>query len=94
MCGRRRGNVADGFPPHWRDPEPLRVYLTNFYVKPEARGRGLAHGLLKTAVQEARCRGIKVVALHASKFGRPIYERNGFEESNEMMHYPDEDASC
>lgn len=73
------------FPPHWRDPEPQRAYLLNFYVAPEARGRGLAFGLLKTAVEEARRRGIKVVTLHASRFGRPIYERNGFEASNEMM---------
>jgi hypothetical protein len=33
----------------------------------------------------ARRRGVKVVTLHASKFGRPIYERNGFEASTEMM---------
>jgi len=26
-----------------------------------------------------------VVSLHASKFGKPIYERNGFEPSTEMM---------
>jgi GNAT superfamily N-acetyltransferase len=82
------------FPPHWRDPEAQRAYLTNFYVMPEARGRGLAHRLLKTAVLDARRRGIKVVALHASTAGRPIYERNGFEGTNEMMRYLDADASC
>jgi len=26
-----------------------------------------------------------VVSLHASRMGRPIYERNGFEGTNEMM---------
>jgi hypothetical protein len=26
-----------------------------------------------------------VVSLHASEFGRPLYERNGFEATNEMM---------
>jgi len=25
------------------------------------------------------------VSLHASKFGRPIYEKNGFEGTNEMI---------
>jgi GNAT superfamily N-acetyltransferase len=73
------------FPPHVRDPHPLRAYLLNFYVQPEARGRGLAYGLLKGAVEEARRRGIRVVSLHASEAGRPLYERNGFAASNEMM---------
>ena len=73
------------FPPHWMDAEPARAYLLNFYVDPAFRGRGLAYELLMTAVEDARRRGIKVVSLHASKFGKPLYERNGFEATNEMM---------
>jgi GNAT superfamily N-acetyltransferase len=73
------------FPPHWMDAEPIRAYLLNFYVDPAFRGRGLAYDLLKTAVEDARRRGIRVVSLHASKFGKPLYERNGFEATNEMI---------
>ena len=73
------------FPPHFLDPEPVRAYLLNFYVAPTARGRGLAETLLKTTVEDAKQRGIKVVSLHASHMGRPIYERNGFVGTNEMM---------
>ena len=73
------------FPPHWMDPEPVRAYLLNFYVEPAFRGRGLAVALLRLTVAEAGRRGIRVVSLHASKFGKPIYERNGFSASNEMM---------
>jgi GNAT superfamily N-acetyltransferase len=73
------------FPPHWMDAQPVRAYLLNFYVDPAMRGHGLAYGLLKASVEEARRRGIKVVSLHASKFGKPLYERNGFEPTNEMM---------
>lgn len=73
------------FPPHYMDAEPVRAYLLNFYTEPEYRGRGIAGKMLKTATSEAARRGIKVVSLHASKFGRPIYERNGFEGTNEMM---------
>jgi GNAT superfamily N-acetyltransferase len=72
------------FPPHWMDVQPMRAYLLNFYVDPEFRGHGLAYGLLKRAVEDARARGIKVVSLHASKFGKPLYERNGFEATSEM----------
>ncbi|QNI37966.1 GNAT family N-acetyltransferase [Edaphobacter albus] len=73
------------FLPHWRDLNPQRAYLTNFYVSAEMRGQGLAHGLVRRAVEAAQTRGIKVVILHASLAGRPIYERNGFKASNEMM---------
>jgi len=72
------------WPPHYLDEEPRRAYLLNFYVAPEMRGRGLARALLALAVDEAKARGIKVVTLHASKFGKPLYEQNGFEMSNEM----------
>ena len=73
------------WPPHWMDAMPLRAYLLNFYVEVEFRGHGLAYALLKTTVEDARRRGIKVVSLHASKFGKPLYERNGFELSSEMI---------
>jgi GNAT superfamily N-acetyltransferase len=73
------------FPPHWMDEEPVRAYLLNFYVDPAFRGCGLAYKLLKLSVEDARRRGIKVVSLHASKFGKPLYERNGFEPTNEMI---------
>ncbi len=73
------------FPPHWMDPEPIRAYLLNFYVDPAFRGRGLAQQMLDVAVAEAHRRGIQVVSLHASKLGRPIYERSGFEQTNEMI---------
>jgi ribosomal protein S18 acetylase RimI-like enzyme len=45
------------FPPHWMDAEPVRAYLLNFYVDPEARGQGLAGKMLAMAVEEARRRG-------------------------------------
>jgi len=73
------------WPPHFLDPEPRRAYLLNFYVAPEMRRRGLASELLALSVAEARARGINVVVLHASTFGKPVYEQNGFTISNEMM---------
>jgi Predicted acetyltransferase len=81
------------FPPHWMDPEPVRAYLLNVYVDPEFRGRGLARALLEIAVSDARRRGIKVVSLHASTFGRPLYERNGFKSTNEMILWSEADVA-
>lgn len=80
------------FPPHWMDPEPVRAYLLNVYVDPEFRGRGLARELLEMALNDARRRGIKVVSLHASTFGRPLYERNGFKSTSEMILWSEADV--
>lgn len=75
------------WPPHPFDPEgELRGYLLNIYVEPEYRKRGLAHELVERSMAEARRRGIRVVTLHSSQAGRPIYERFGFHATNEMMH--------
>jgi GNAT superfamily N-acetyltransferase len=70
------------------DTAPLRAYLLNFYTVPEARGRGYAKQILEAAVTECRTRGPRVITLHASRFGRPIYERFGFTASTEMMLAP------
>jgi GNAT superfamily N-acetyltransferase len=78
------GFWAMEWPPHYLDAEPRRAYLLNFYVAPEVRRRGLARELLGLAIAEAKARGIKVVTLHASKFGKPLYEQTGFEMSDEM----------
>ncbi len=73
------------FPPHFLQIGPVRGYLLNFYTAPDFRGRGLAKVLLKKVVEEARRRGCEVLTLHASESGRPIYEKNGFKQTNEMM---------
>lgn len=72
------------WPPHFLHAEPRRGYLLNFYVAPEMRRQGLARELLETSVAEAKARGLRVVTLHASKYGRPVYERFGFKTTDEM----------
>ena len=72
------------WPPHFLDAAPRRGYLMNFYVAPELRRQGLGRKLLDMAAGEAKARRIKVVTLHASKFGKPLYELSGFVMSNEM----------
>lgn len=73
------------FLPHYLDIHPARPYLTNFYTAPEARGRGIAKQMVVACIELCRERGYEVTTLHASKFGRPIYEKFGFEQTNEMM---------
>ena len=47
---------------------------------PEARGRGLAGGLLAAALLEARERGNDISTLQATKLGEPVYTRLGYEK--------------
>jgi GNAT superfamily N-acetyltransferase len=46
---------------------------------PEARGHGLAGGLLAAALLEARERGNDISTLQATKMGEPVYARLGYE---------------
>jgi hypothetical protein len=43
------------------------------------------HRMFVDSVQTDDAQMMKVVSLHASTFGKPLYERNGFELSNEMI---------
>ena len=85
VCVAGAGIFYADFPPHWLDTEAVRPYLLNFYTAGAARGKGYAKQLLGAAVEHCRARGCRVVVLHASKFGRPIYEKFGFAGTNEMM---------
>jgi GNAT superfamily N-acetyltransferase len=82
------GIFFQDFPPRYLDPAATRAYLLNFYTDPQARGRGLATRLLQCAVDECQSRNVRVITLHASKFGEPIYEKFGFNQNNEMILRP------
>ena len=67
------------------DPEQTqRAYLLNVYTEAKFRRRGLARKLTELAIEWTRAQGFKVLWLHASDSGRPLYESMGFEETNEM----------
>jgi GNAT superfamily N-acetyltransferase len=52
--------------------------VTFVATRPEARGRGLAGGLLAAALLEARERGNDISTLQATKMGEPVYARLGY----------------
>jgi GNAT superfamily N-acetyltransferase len=63
----------------------LRVpYLMSVYVEPEFRGNGIATRLTETLVERSSSHGYPRVLLHASRFGRTVYARLGFERTWEM----------
>ena len=64
--------------------QAYRAYLLNVYTYPEFRRRGLARLLTQEAIDWCRNHNFKILWLHASDFGRSIYESLGFVATNEM----------
>ena len=63
--------------------EGTRGFVSDVYVRPEARRRGLARGLVHTAVQRLREQGARTVELEvmaSNHDARGIYARWGFTE--------------
>ena len=61
-----------------------RAYVLNVYTEPDYRGRGIARRIMTEIVEWCRVQGFSSISLHASIFGRPLYESMGFEPTNEM----------
>ncbi len=60
------------------------AYVLNVFVERAWRHRGVAALLMDQVLGYARERRIRVVSLHASDEGRPLYDRLGFAPTNEM----------
>lgn len=85
------GEIAAGaglwlvdWPPQMMDFSPYRGYVMNVFTEPGHRKQGHARLLVDTILQWCSDHGIRVVMLHASDCGRPVYESLGFEPTNEM----------
>jgi ribosomal protein S18 acetylase RimI-like enzyme len=82
IVGTSGALVREGYPTeitHLREG-----YIFGVRVEPAYRRRGIAENLTREAIaylRRSKCRSIR---LHASRFGRSIYERIGFVATNEM----------
>ena len=73
------------FPPTYTNRTGVRGYITNMYTAPSHRGRGIATALLDRLIAEARARKVEKVWLCASKMGRPVYLKYGFEATDAWL---------
>jgi ribosomal protein S18 acetylase RimI-like enzyme len=64
-------------------------YIFGVHVDAPYRGRGIATKLTENAIAFLRSRDPWSIRLHASPFGRPIYEKLGFAATNEMQLHGD-----
>jgi ribosomal protein S18 acetylase RimI-like enzyme len=72
-------------PPNFSNATGKNAYITNMYTKPEYRRRGIATELLNMVIDEARNRGYRVIRLHTSEYGKSIYEKAGFTDTDGYM---------
>lgn len=59
-------------------------YIWGVYVEPDYRRRGIASQLMLEAIAYLKSIGCSRALLHASPFGKPVYDRLEFTASNEM----------
>jgi GNAT superfamily N-acetyltransferase len=76
--------LINPWPSHPYDLECRRATILNVYVYPEFRRQGIARRLMDTMIDWCRKEGFAAVYLHASKDGKPLYEKLGFEPTTEM----------
>ena len=65
-------------------PCTQRAVILNVYTEPEFRKRGIARQIMLTILGWVKEHGFHSVNLHASDEGRHLYEKLGFEATNEM----------
>lgn len=62
-----------------------RPYLLSMYTEKPYRNQGVATMIVQNAIKWAREHGYDRMTLHASEFGRHMYEKAGFRQTNEMQ---------
>jgi GNAT superfamily N-acetyltransferase len=72
------------WPAHAYDLECRRATILNVYTDPEYRRRGISRQIMQTMIAWCKQQGFARVTLHASEYGRPLYESLGFVPNNEM----------
>jgi GNAT superfamily N-acetyltransferase len=66
----------------------LRGLVDDFFVRPEARGKGLGAAALKTVRQTCRDMGVRALLVETGPEDHPargVYARAGFEENGRML---------
>jgi GNAT superfamily N-acetyltransferase len=61
------------------------IYLTNFYVTEECRGKGIGSMLLLAALAWGKTNNVHFAILAPTERSRPLYLRHGFSDAHDLM---------
>lgn len=78
------GVLLNSWPPNPKDPCIARAVILNVYTEIEFRRQGVARQIMQTILDWIKNQGFRGVNLHSSAEGRRLYEKLGFEPTNEM----------
>ena len=76
--------VIEKIPNPIAEPE-LHAYVTNCFVLPEARGRGVGGALLETVLAWCREAAVDAIFLWPSQKSRSLYRRHGFAVRDDLL---------
>lgn len=68
------------------------AYITNIYVDPNYRNKGIGSNIVKNLILKSLKRNFKVIMLNASEEGKKIYEKLGFKNINNSMIFNGNDV--
>ena len=84
LLGHVSVQLFEKMPNPVNEPE-VHAYLTNFYVVPERRGRGLGRKLLNKALSWCRAQRADAVILWATAESKSLYRRFGLLEPADLL---------
>ena len=70
--------VVNDIPPRPGELRTREAHVLNMYVAPDRRRGGIGRRLMEAGIAASAARGVRLVVLHATEDGRPLYERLGF----------------
>ena len=71
--------------PTFSHPTGKRAHLMNVYTNSQYRRKGVAYHMVNMLIEEAKNRGVTEISLDATQFGRALYLKCGFVDSEECM---------
>ena len=84
------GYVSVHWLPYFFLPGP-EGFVSELFLRPAARGKGLGGELLEEVKSEARKRGVYRLSLlngrHRESYGRNFYQKQGWEERDKMANF-------
>ncbi len=67
------------------NPNGKCAYLMNIYARPQFRGCGIGHAIVRWLIGQTEQHGVSKIYLETSEDGRPLYREMGFREMPDMM---------
>ncbi|MEV3987330.1 GNAT family N-acetyltransferase [Streptomyces sp. NPDC049837] len=87
ICGHVFLCPVERIPEPYGDTTPVG-YVTNFFVTPSQRNRGIGSALLEALQRHARGAGFDTLVVWPSERSSPLWRRSGFESPEELLELP------